>query len=350
MQARSSELSSLQLYRLLRSGASARLRQSVARLLQLGACPNFRPRWRFETATMLGLAVSRSELGVVTMLLQAGARVRETFSLGCYHNITALHMAAIPPDFDNKYFWHSPCTVCCSSRCRHIRIVNALLQHGAEIDACDASGRTPLHYAVGSGMLACANCLYEHGADPHICDKGIANSAPFLPHRAPRNALQHLLGAWENFMRLQVPGVSNIGRVASSGSSGIDDEHDDDSLMLNDFAHRPFFGARSFSDVHADLVYVMSKSVLRDKVHMFATCASTLAQHGSARKMAFAMGLHPRSLHSPVNCLSPDLAKLVIQEAMPSLQSLVNDEAAELPHVKMYLSSPDVLKPFQKPR
>ncbi|ESP01752.1 hypothetical protein LOTGIDRAFT_139124, partial [Lottia gigantea] len=41
-----------------------------------------------------------------------------------------------------------------------------LLEHGAEIDACDKMGNTSLHIAARYGHELLINCLLENGADP----------------------------------------------------------------------------------------------------------------------------------------------------------------------------------------
>ena len=49
--------------------------------------------------------------------------------------------------------------------------VRALLQHGAEVGAVDAAGRSALHYAVNPhGVDEIVALLLEHGADPNLAD------------------------------------------------------------------------------------------------------------------------------------------------------------------------------------
>ena len=43
-------------------------------------------------------------------------------------------------------------------------VADVLLRHGANVNVVDASGRTPLHYALAKGRPALAATLREHGA------------------------------------------------------------------------------------------------------------------------------------------------------------------------------------------
>jgi len=51
------------------------------------------------------------------------------------------------------------------SRKRGSRVVQFLVEHGADVTACDRSGLTPLHRAAYSGHVDLAQFLVEHGAD-----------------------------------------------------------------------------------------------------------------------------------------------------------------------------------------
>lgn len=50
------------------------------------------------------------------------------------------------------------------------RLAHLLLQAGAHINAHDAYGRTPLHEAARYGQTACIRLLLQHGADIHSKD------------------------------------------------------------------------------------------------------------------------------------------------------------------------------------
>ncbi|XP_015071113.1 ADP-ribosylation factor GTPase-activating protein AGD3-like isoform X1 [Solanum pennellii] len=51
-----------------------------------------------------------------------------------------------------------------------IGMVELLLQYGANINACDSRGQTPLHHSVMRGRTATSKLLLARGANPHIAD------------------------------------------------------------------------------------------------------------------------------------------------------------------------------------
>ena len=54
----------------------------------------------------------------------------------------------------------------------HVEIVKLLLERGANPNAKNNIGRTPLHYAAQEGCVDVVRVLLERGADPWIADKG----------------------------------------------------------------------------------------------------------------------------------------------------------------------------------
>jgi ankyrin repeat protein len=58
-----------------------------------------------------------------------------------------------------------------AARRDNISVAQALLDHGATIDARDAKGQTPLRRAVNCRQLEIVRLLVRHGADPHAADR-----------------------------------------------------------------------------------------------------------------------------------------------------------------------------------
>ncbi|XP_020248446.1 ADP-ribosylation factor GTPase-activating protein AGD3-like isoform X2 [Asparagus officinalis] len=52
-----------------------------------------------------------------------------------------------------------------------IAMVELLLQYGANVNAADLNGRTPLHHCIIKGRNIFAKLLISRGADPHVVDK-----------------------------------------------------------------------------------------------------------------------------------------------------------------------------------
>lgn len=64
--------------------------------------------------------------------------------------------------------------------------INIALAHGAQVNAVDAQGNTPLYYAVENGSLPAVQALVEHGADVNQPAFGSFNASPV--HMAARMA------------------------------------------------------------------------------------------------------------------------------------------------------------------
>jgi ankyrin repeat protein len=48
------------------------------------------------------------------------------------------------------------------------KLVSALIELGADINALDTQGKTPLHYFCAKGLIYGATCLLHHGANTDI--------------------------------------------------------------------------------------------------------------------------------------------------------------------------------------
>jgi len=53
----------------------------------------------------------------------------------------------------------------------YVSVAQALLDHGATIDAHDAKKETPLRRAVNCRRIEIVRLLVRHGADPHAADR-----------------------------------------------------------------------------------------------------------------------------------------------------------------------------------
>lgn len=92
-------------------------------------------------------AINQARLRIIDLLVQAGADVNEVDENGQ----TPLHHA-VHGD------WGHPAAAL------------ALLQHGAKVDSRNAMGQTPLIEAARRGEASCVRVLLEHGADPRARD------------------------------------------------------------------------------------------------------------------------------------------------------------------------------------
>jgi truncated hemoglobin YjbI len=126
---------------LLHDAALVGAAELAAVLIRSGASPDAREA---EGHTPLYRA---STGDVARVLLAAGATVDVTSGPT---RGTALHQAA---------------------RRGNVSVAQALLDHGATIDAQDAKGQTPLRRAVNCRQLEIVRLLVRHGADPHKADR-----------------------------------------------------------------------------------------------------------------------------------------------------------------------------------
>jgi 26S proteasome non-ATPase regulatory subunit 10 len=58
-----------------------------------------------------------------------------------------------------------------AARRGNVSVAQALLDHGAIIEARDAKGQTPLRRAVNCRQIVVVLLLVQHGADPHAADR-----------------------------------------------------------------------------------------------------------------------------------------------------------------------------------
>jgi len=115
------------------------------------------------TTTPLHRAASASDIRTIESLIAGGADVNAKDWHGC----TPLHRIAARPSllyrrYTLSWFTQEPVP--------NRDVVAALIGHGAQVNVRDKDGRTPLHGAVGSGDEDVATLLVASGADVNAAD------------------------------------------------------------------------------------------------------------------------------------------------------------------------------------
>ncbi|MBX3084989.1 MAG: ankyrin repeat domain-containing protein [Anaerolineae bacterium] len=132
------------------AGASLSLYEATAagRLAKVEAIIDAQPErlneYSLDGFQALGLACFFGHLDVVTYLLSKGAIVNSASQNAM--RVMPLH-SAVAGD--------------------HLAIAQALIEHGANVNAIQADDFTPLHGAAQNGNLDMINLLLKHGADVH---------------------------------------------------------------------------------------------------------------------------------------------------------------------------------------
>ena len=125
--------------------AATQTQHQIRELLERGADPNVR-NFRGGETPLHRAAIRNPDLDVSRTLIGAGADVNAQDEKGA----TPLHSAA-----------HNPST----------GRADLLIEAGADVGARDNSGATPLHHAAESGREAMIVRLVEAGADPNARDQ-----------------------------------------------------------------------------------------------------------------------------------------------------------------------------------
>jgi ankyrin repeat protein len=128
-------------------------------------------------ATALQLAVRSGRLAAVEHMLRRGADPNSARSLG--PTLTCMHEAAF------------------------IEMTKLLVEAGAEVDAKDRQGLTPLHYQARAGRLSVIQYLLDLGADPNATDKSGRTPAFFIGQKGDGlGALNLLIAADADLSRV----------------------------------------------------------------------------------------------------------------------------------------------------
>jgi len=125
--------------------------------------------WIYVGDTALHLAAAGYRVELVRLLLAAGADPNSTRS---HRQSGPLHYAA--DGYINGPDWNAT---------RQVQTIQCLLDAGANIDAQDKNGASPLHRAVRTRCAAAVKCLLERGGDAKLKNK--PGSTPF--HLAVQN-------------------------------------------------------------------------------------------------------------------------------------------------------------------
>ena len=112
------------------------------------------PHWIYAGDTPLHMAAAGYRVEIAKLLLAVGADVN---AAGTHRHATALHYAADGnPERDTK---------------RQVAMIRLLLEAGADIQAQDKNGATPLHRAVRTRCAEAVKYLLDAGADTTVRNK-----------------------------------------------------------------------------------------------------------------------------------------------------------------------------------
>jgi ankyrin repeat protein len=119
--------------------------------------------WMYIGDTALHLAAAGYRVEIARSLLAAGANPNSATN---HRQSGPLHYAA--DGYVNCPAWDAK---------RQVKTIRCLLDAGADVNAQDKNGATPLHRAVRTRCAAAVKCLLEAGSDPTLKNK--PGSTPF---------------------------------------------------------------------------------------------------------------------------------------------------------------------------
>ncbi|CAH2058936.1 unnamed protein product, partial [Iphiclides podalirius] len=130
-----------------------------------------------HTVTPLWCAAVAGRLEVLRVLAEAGAEL----DAGSDSGSTPVRSACFMTHYEVVRFLvergadiHKPNHnggTCLINSVQSVRLCTYLLEHGAEVNACDMQHKTALHYAIQEHRVESARLLLQHGADPWLASR-----------------------------------------------------------------------------------------------------------------------------------------------------------------------------------
>lgn len=317
---------STRLFQVLKNGSDVLLTQTVRNLLQQNADPNYRPSHVMQHGiSCLGMAAARCEAQVVNLLLEHGASVTHTFTVGvdpCSRR-TALHEAVA------NYVVCNGRHFCCeeaTSQCRHVETLRQLVDAGADVNAVDGQGDTALHIAARSFFVNAVDFLLRHDANPLISN-----------HRSV-TAVQELLDTYdmwlEQFFFSDIAVRDLMYGFESDAGLWSDDSDNEENIF----------------STNTQLYCSVLRQRQKDSVACQAVIQKMLCKAYHQRRLALAQGCHSRlAAQSILSTLNVDCLQAVMKLVPPcNLKEYVqyirgstglNSQNNQLKHVAIVCSS-----------
>jgi uncharacterized protein len=192
-------------------------------------------------------------------------------------------------------------------------IVRALLLHGSDVNKSGCGGCTPIQCAVLYGSSKMVQILLEHGADTSKRDERGQNALHALAHRSPRsvpvqNKICKMLinhGSDVRF-KLQVLQAYDYGDFNSEASDSEDEEIPPVTpVELADLMGKTHIAA---------MMKETEQSCIRQTKQVFVAKYAKIEARRRLVKTAFAMGQHARlGENSRVMDLGPDMLRMILK-------------------------------------